>query len=162
VAIVGFHIAKPFSSSFSSMGSKKHYLTADGLNGLLGEIRNHFGDTMGYKMVVYSDYAIVDRADPENNRYAKSYIDRSGKWSDFGPSSKPDSDEPLIDLTKLDVAAVTAALPGAAQKLGITNVKSTYLIFDAGGAKLYVSDGVESGFMEFNPDGSVGAVHPPS
>jgi hypothetical protein len=169
VAFVGFHMVKPFSSSFSSTGPnnsstgpKKQYLTADGLNGLLGEIRNHFGDTMGYKLIVYPDYAIVDRVDPENNRYAKSYMDSSGKWSDWGPSSKPDSDEPLIDLTKLDVAAVTAALPGAPQKLGITNVKSTYLIFDAGGAKLYVSDGVESGSMEFNPDGSVAAVHPPS
>jgi hypothetical protein len=158
---VGFHMANPISSIFSSTKSKQ-YLTADGLNGLLGEIRNRFGDTMGYRLTVYSNYAIVDRVDPENNRYAKSYIDRSGKWSDFGPSSKPDSDEPLIDLSKLDVAAVTAALPGAAQKLGITNVKSTYLIFDAGGAKIYVSDGVESGFMDFNPDGSVAAVHPPS
>ena len=161
VAFFGFHMANPLSSIFSSMKSKQ-YLTADGLNGLLGEIRTHFGDTMGYKLTVYSNYAIVDRVDPENNRYDKSYIDRSGRWSNFGPSSKPDSDESLIDLSKFDVGAVAAVLPSAAQKLGITNVKSTYLIFDAAGVKLYISDGVESGYMELNPDGSVKAVHPPS
>lgn len=162
VSLIGFHMANPISSIFSSMGSKKQYLTADGLNGLLGEIRNHFGDAMGYKLTVYSNYAIVDRVDPENNRYDKSYIDRGGRWSDFGPSSKPDSDEPLTDLGKLDVAAVTAKVASAPQSLGITKVKSTYMIVSGAGESIYVSDGVESGYMEINPDGSVKAVHQPS
>src|SRR6516162_4297668 len=37
--------------------------TVDGLNGLFGTIRSQFGDTMGYRLVVYPDYAVLTRED---------------------------------------------------------------------------------------------------
>jgi hypothetical protein len=140
--------------------------TAEGLNGLLTQIRNRFGDTMGYRLVVYPDYAILYRADPQNNRKEKSYYYRRGNWSDWGKSSSPSSFDQLADLSNFDVAAVTAKMPGAAQSLNITDAASTYLIVEgaAGGSlklSIYVSDG-DSGYMEINADGSIKQLHPPS
>ena len=35
-----------------------------GLTGLLEQTRKRFGDTMGYRLVVYPTYAVLDRPDP--------------------------------------------------------------------------------------------------
>jgi hypothetical protein len=164
IVLAGIGYLTKFKNPFSP-GSAQ-FQTADGLNGLLGQIRNRFGDTMGYKLTVYPTYAIVDRVDPQNNRYDKSYLDRAGKWSDFGGSSLPLPDSAVADLSKFDATAVTAKLPGAAQSLGVSNVKYTYLLVEGVGdgslkVSIYVSDGVTVAYMELNPDGSVKDVHPP-
>lgn len=35
-----------------------------GLTGLLEQMRKRFGDTMGYRLVIYPTYAALDRPDP--------------------------------------------------------------------------------------------------
>jgi hypothetical protein len=123
---------------------------------------------------VDADNATLWRADPQNNRLEKPYIYRQGKWnqslegewSDWGSSSKRSSSDFLADLSKFDVTAVTARLPGAAQALNITNARRTDLnIKGAAGGSLVLSISVtdgESATMDLNPDGSVKALHPPS
>ena len=142
--------------------------TADGLNALFGTIRSKFGDTMGYRLVVYPDYAVLTRDDPQNPRHTKGYLYRDGNWKDWGSESRATSFDFVADLGKFDVAAVIAQLNGAPQALGITNVKSTYLIVEGadGGAvhlSAYASSNIgDSGYIELNPDGSVKKLHPPS
>lgn len=159
VVVFGFHF-NPFSSG------PRQLQTADGMSGLLNEIRKHFGDTMGYELVVYPDHAVVYRVDPQESRAEKGYFYRAGDWSDWGSSSKPIGNVAVADLSKFDAAGVTATMAKAPQALTITHPKNTYLIDDGrsgGGLSLsiYVS-GAVSGHMDINADGSVKQLHPPS
>jgi hypothetical protein len=139
--------------------------TADGLSGLLAQIRGKFGDTMGFQLTVYPDYANLDRADPQNKQHKKSYLYRGGSWMDFGPTEHVSSFDSLVDLGKFDAAAVAAKMATAAQSLNVPDPTSTYLIVegsDNGSTRIavYASGNGDSGYMNINPDGSVKEMHP--
>lgn len=158
---------KPFVSSAPSQHSagSTQLQTPDGLNGLLAVIRTKFGDTMGYQLTVYPDYAVVERADPQNSQHKKSYVYRGGSWSDFGETEHVTPLDSLVDLGKFDPAAVAAKMTGAAQPLNVPNPTSTYLIVegsDDGSTRIaiYASGNGDSGYMDINPDGSVKQMHP--
>jgi hypothetical protein len=141
--------------------------TPDGLSGLLAQIRSKFGDTMGYRLTVYPDYAVLDRADPQNSQHKKSYLYRGGSWSDFGETEHVTPLDSLVDVGKFDSAAVAATMAGAAQPLNVPDPTSTYLIVegsDDGSTRIaiYVSGNGDSGYMDINPDGSVKEMHPQS
>ena len=142
-----------------------------GLTGLLTQAREKFGDTMGYRLVVYPDYASMERADPGEERRKLDYSYRGG-WDDPSTSSK-NSDDVLVDLGTFDAKAAVGILRGAPETLGIkpSEVKSTYLIVDpakdptAPGAlslTIYVSSDYGSGFIAFAGDGTVKRVNYPS
>lgn len=135
-----------------------------GINGLLEEMRKKFGDTMGYRLVIYPEYAVLDRPDTKDDRRTLSYTYRGG-WGDPGTSSKS-SDATLADLGKFDTRAITAVLRGAPETLDIKpdEVKTTYLIIDPSrdptapgtvGISIYVSGEFGSGYIELGPDASV-------
>ena len=151
-------------SGSSAAATPTQLLTADGLTKLFAAIRNKFGDTMGYQLSVYPDYAVVDHADPQNSQHKRSYVYRSGSWNDFGEPDHVSSMDTLVDLSKFDPAAVAAKLPGAPQALNVPNPDSTYLIVEGyeGGTRIaiYESGNGDSGYMDLNPDGSVKAMHP--
>ncbi len=139
--------------------------TPDGLNGLLTQIRSKFGDTMGYQLTVYPDYAVLDRADPQNSQHKKGYYYKGGSWSDVGQTQHVSSLDVLVDLGKFDPAAVAGKMPGAGQALNVPNPTSTYLIVQGwqGGSTriaIYASGNGDSGYMDINPDGSVVKLHP--
>ncbi len=142
-----------------------------GLTGLLEQTRKKFGDTNGYRMVIYPEYAILDRPDSGDERRTLSYTYRGG-WDD--PSTGPKSNDAVaVDLGKFDVRAVVGLLRGAPETLNIKpgDVSSTYLIIEPGkdpttpGAvaiTIYVSSDFGSGYIETNPDGSVKRISYPS
>ena len=141
-----------------------------GLTGLLEQARKKFGDTVGYRMVIYPDYAVFDRPDPGDDRRTLSYTYRGG-WDD--PSTGPKSpDAVAVDLGKFDVRAVVGVLRGAPETLNIkpAEVRSTYLLVEpsrdpttpgAVAISIYVSSEFGSGYVEINPDGSVKHVNYP-
>ena len=54
-----------------------------GLTGLFEQMKQRFGDTMGYKLAIYPEYGFLDRADANDNRRKISY-DYRGGWGDGG------------------------------------------------------------------------------
>ncbi len=142
-----------------------------GLSGLFEQMRQKFGDTMGYRLVVYPDYASLDRPDPRDERRTLSYSYRGG-WDDPSTGTKS-SDAVSVDLAAFDLKAIVGVLRGAPETLGIkpAEVKNTYMIIDASadpltpGAvsiSLYVSSEFGSGYIELNPDASVKRISYPS
>lgn len=141
-----------------------------GLTGLLEQMRTKFGDTTGYRLVIYPDYAVLERPDPGDDRRTLSYSYRGG-WDD--PSTGPKgADAVAVDLGGFDTTAVVGVLRGAPETLGIkpAEVKSTYLIVDAAGdpttpgavsVAVYVSSDFGSGYIELAPDGSVKRINYP-
>ncbi len=142
-----------------------------GLTGLFEQMRQKFGDTTGYRLVVYPDYASLDRPDPGEDRRMLNYSYRGG-WDDPTSSSKS-GDARQVDLAKFDMKAVVGVMRGAPETLGIkpSEVTSTYLIIDPSGDPLtpdavelsiYVSSDFGSGNIELNPDGTSKRVSYPS
>jgi serine/threonine protein kinase len=139
--------------------------TSDGLSGLLAGMRTKFGDTMGYRLVVYPDYAVTDRADPKNSHVKQSYMYRGGNWQSWAPAMSTTPFDYLADLSAINVAAVTATLAGSAQPMGAPDGSSAYMIIegaDGGGLELAIhSTAPGTGFLNVNADGTVTQVHPP-
>jgi hypothetical protein len=144
----------------------KQLQSLGGLNGLLEQMRQRFGDTMGYSLVVYPDYAVLYRADPTDERRKLSYTYRGG-FDDPSTSTKSD-DDVLVDLGAFDVETTVGILRGAAETVGLQqkDVKpdGTYLSIDPSrdlltpGAltlRASVSSDFGSGSITFAGDGTV-------
>lgn len=141
-----------------------------GLNGLLEQMRQKFGDTSGYSLVIYPEYAVLDRPDPGDARRELSYTYRGG-FDDPSTGAKG-SDARPVDLGKFDVAAIVGVLRGAPETLNIKpgKVRSIYLTLDpardptnpeALEISVYVSSEFGSGYITLNPDGSVKRINYP-
>lgn len=141
-----------------------------GLTGLLEQMRKKFGDTTGYRLVIYPDYAVLDRPDPKDQRRTLSYTYRGG-FDDPSTGSKG-SDAVAVDLSAFDVRAVVGVLRGAPETLNIKpdEVRSTYLIIDpardpttpgALAISTYISSEFGSGYIEMGPDGTVKRINYP-
>lgn len=141
-----------------------------GLTGLMEQTRTRFGDTLGYRMVIYPDYAILDRPDPGDERRTLSYTYRGG-WGDPSTGAKS-NDAVAVDLSAFDTKAIVGVLRGAPETLNLKpgDVKTTYLIVEPArdpttpGAveiSVYVSSDFGSGYLQLNPDGTVKSISYP-
>jgi hypothetical protein len=103
-----------------------------GLNGLFEQMRQRFGDTMGYDVVIYPEYAVLYRPDPSDERRKLSYTYRGG-FDDPTTSAKSE-DDVLVDLAAFDVKTAVAILRGAPETVGLNPADvrkdSTYLTID--------------------------------
>lgn len=144
----------------------KQLQSLGGLNGLLEQMRQRFGDTMGYNLVVYPDYAVLYRADPSDDRRKLSYTYRGG-FDDPSASAK-DEDDVLVDLGAFDVKTTVAILRGAPETVGLNQADveadSTYFSIDPSrdpltpGAltlRASVSSDFGSGSITFAGDGTI-------
>ena len=107
----------------------KQLQSLGGLKGLLEQMRQRFGDTMGYDIVIYPEYAVLYRPDPADERRKLSYTYRGG-FDDPSSSAKSEDDR-LVDLGAFDVKTAVGILRGAAETVGLnaSDVKkeNTYL-----------------------------------
>jgi hypothetical protein len=142
-----------------------------GLEGLLGQMRQRFGDTMGYSLVVYPEYAVVARADPNDDRRVLRYTYRGG-FDDPSTSAKSE-DDVIVDLGAFDVKTAVATLRGAPKMTGIeeADVKrdNTYLTVDPTREpqtpgeltlRANVSSEFGSGSVTFAADGTIKSIDP--
>jgi hypothetical protein len=144
----------------------KQLQSLGGLTGLLEQMRQRFGDTMGYSLTIYPDYAVLSRADPTDERRKLSYSYRGG-FDDPSTSAKGD-DDVLVDLAAFDIKATIEILRGAPETVGLQpkDVKpgNTYLAIDPSrdpltpGAltlRASVSSDFGSGSITFAGDGTI-------
>lgn len=143
-----------------------------GLTGLLEQTRKRFGDTMGYRLVIYPEYASLDRVDPADDRRVLAYTYRGG-WGDATSSAKSIADVSVVDLSKFDAKTAVGIMRGAPETLGLkqSDVKSMYLIVEpvkdpttpaALSLSLYVSSDYGGGYLVFAGDGTIKHVSYPS
>lgn len=144
-----------------------------GLTGLMEQTRKRFGDTMGFRLVIYPTYAVLDRPDPSDDRRTLAYTYRGG-WGDPTSSAKSSADGPVaVDLGRFDIAATVGLMRGAPETLHMrpSDVKTTYLIIEPAtdpttpGAltlSVYVSSDYGGGYIAFAGDGTIKRVNFPS
>jgi hypothetical protein len=144
----------------------KQLQSLGGLNGLLEQMRQRFGDTMGYSLSIYPEYAVLNRADPSDDRRKLSYTYRGG-FDDPSTSARAE-DDVLVDLAAFDVEATVGTLRGAAETVGLqpkdVDASSTYLSIDPAGdpatpgaleLRASVSSDFGSGSITFAGDGTI-------
>jgi hypothetical protein len=142
-----------------------------GLNGLLEQMRQRFGDTMGYSLVIYPEYAVLARADANDERRVLRYTYRGG-FDDPSTSAKSE-DDVVVDLGAFDVKTAVATLRGTAKMTGIeeADVKrdSTYLTIDPTREpqtpgeltlRANVTSEFGSGSVTFAADGTIKSIDP--
>ena len=144
-----------------------------GLTGLFTQMKDKFGDTTGYKLTVYSDYASLERPDPGEPRRVLSYSYRGG-WDDPSETSVG-SDARVVDLGAFDVPALVGIMRGAPETLGIdpAEVETVYLLIGPNSDMTAPPESIEmsiyvspkfgsSGYIELNGDLTVKRVNYPS
>ena len=84
-------------------------------------------------MVIYPEYAVLDRVDPSDERRKVSYTYRGG-WGDATSTSAKSDDDVLVDVGKFDPTAIVGVFRGALETLGIkpADVTSSYTNLDPG------------------------------
>ncbi|MEB3033976.1 DUF1707 SHOCT-like domain-containing protein [[Mycobacterium] nativiensis] len=163
--------AKPDGVTPVVLTPPRQLLSLGGLSGLLEQARAKFGDTMGYRLVIYPEYASLDRPDPSESRRQLNYNYRGG-WDDPRSSAIGSRTTP-VDLSKFDLKGAVGILRGAPETLGIkpADVKSTYLIIEGAedptapgtlSLSVYVSSDYGGGYIAFAGDGTVKRINYPS
>lgn len=144
-----------------------------GLTGLMEQTRKRFGNAVGYRLVVYPTYAVLDRPDPSDDRRVLAYTYRGG-WGDPTSSAKSSADGPVpTDLRKFDITATVGIMRGGPQTLHMrpSDAKTTYLIVEpatdpttpgALSLSFYVSSDYGGGYIVFAGDGTVKQLSLPS
>ncbi len=143
-----------------------------GLTGLMEQTRKRFGNTIGYRMVIYPTYAVLNRPDPSDDRRVLAY-DYRGGYGDPTSSAKSSADGAVpVDLSKFDITKTVGIMRGAPETLRMqpADVKSTYLIIEpatdptAPGSlslSVYVSSDYGGGYIQFAGDGTIKRVNLP-
>jgi hypothetical protein len=144
-----------------------------GLTGLFEQMKTKFGDTNGYDLTIYPDYASLERTDPTEPRRALRYSYRGG-WGDPTETSMG-TDARLVDLAKFDIPTLVGVIRGAPETLGIKpdEVKTLYINIEPNGDMTAPPDSIEisiyvspqfgnSGYIVMNGDGSIKNVNYPS
>jgi hypothetical protein len=148
----------------------KQLQSLGGLTGLLEQMRQRFGDTMGYSLTIYPDYAVLSRADPTDERRKLSYSYRGG-FDDPSTSAKDAERDVLVDLAAFNIKETVGLLRGTPVMVCLQpkDVKAgnTYLSIDpsrdpvAPGTltlRASVSSDFGSGSITFAGDGTIKRV----
>lgn len=144
-----------------------------GLNGLFQQMKDKFGDTKGYDLTIFDDYASLERPDPSEPRRVLRYSYRGG-WDDPSETSVG-SDARVVDLAAFDVPTFVGLIRGAPETLGIDPAEVKQIHISVGPnsditappesieISVYVSPQFgNSGYIEFNGDASVKRINYPS
>lgn len=145
---------------------REEHLHRPGLSTLIDRIHQKFGDSTGYELDLYPEYAIIERADPDEPKGLISYLYREGTFDD--PDRRPRSFDNLGDVGAFDQAAILGIIRGAAQTLGIDRGEPSHVIIRPnaeGGLQIniYASRGnYESGYISVDAQGLNPKLYPPS
>jgi uncharacterized protein DUF1707 len=144
----------------------KQLQSLGGLTGLLEQMRQRFGDTMGYGLTIYPEYAVLTRPDSSDERRKLSYTYRGG-FDDPSTTARQE-DDVVVDLAAFDVKTAVGLLRGAPEMVGLqqkdVDADSTYLSVDpdrdpttpgALSLRVSVSSEFASGAVTFAGDGTI-------
>lgn len=141
----------------------------NGVNGLFEQMRQKFGNTMGYELHIDPDSAMLYRPDPQDSR-KEVYYRYVGGWGDPQSPDAVDEDDRLVDVAKFDYEKALAVLRGGPETLNTKpeDVSSSWLRItpsddpstpDLVNVEVIVNSDFGGGTIDLYPDGTVKAIN---
>ncbi|MHC9292442.1 DUF1707 SHOCT-like domain-containing protein [Mycobacterium sp. LTG2003] len=161
--------AEPDGIAAEVLTPPRQLQSLNGVNGLFQQMRNKFGNTMGYELHIDPDSAMLYRPDPQDNR-REVYYRYVGGWGDPQSPDAVDEDDRMVDLAKFDVEKALAILRGAAETLNTKpeDVSSSWLRITPSedpstpelvNVEVIVSSDFGGGTIDLYPDGTVKEIY---
>ncbi|MFI5506148.1 DUF1707 domain-containing protein [Mycobacterium sp. NPDC051804] len=118
--------AGPAGPTTAAPSGPRFLHSVDGIAGLFEQMRGKFGDTKGYELSVYTDYAELIRLDTDDDRFEARYRYEAGEWE--GPGTSANSGADTVDLSAFDAAAVLGVIRGVPETMDLKpmNIIKTY------------------------------------
>ncbi|CAN5160460.1 DUF1707 domain-containing protein [soil metagenome] len=151
----------------------RQLMSLGGLTGLFEQMKQKFGDTTGYGLTIFADYASLERPDPTEPRRALSYPYRGG--FDDPTETSVSADERVVDLAAFDIPLFVGIIRGAPETLGIdpAEVDNIHLSIDPNSDMTAAPGSIElmiyvnpkfgnAGYISLNGDGSIKRISYPS
>lgn len=138
-----------------------------GIKALLTQYRSRFGTIKATELTMYEDYAIVRVPVPGKARDA-GWIYRDGQWTEFGGVRATFPGTRIVDLSKLDVAAVLKNMSKAKRSLNVEDATISHVSIDfrdgfddVPNVRVYASNQFgESGYLATTLGGAVVRSYP--
>lgn len=161
--------AKPDGIAAEVLTPPRQLQSLNGVNGLFQQMRNKFGNTMGYELHIDPDSAMLYRPDPQDSR-KEVYYRYVGGWGDPQSPDAVDEEDRLVDLAKFDVEKALAILRGAPETLNTKpeDVSSSWLRITPSedpstpelvNVEVIVSSDFGGGTIDLYPDGTVKEIY---
>jgi hypothetical protein len=154
--------------SESSVPGASYALTGPGITAFLAGYRARFGTTRVVDLTLYDGYAVVQVPGPGRHRHTGFLFRPQQGWTDFGGVSADFPGARRVDLSRLDVAALTRNISRARRALNVEHPTTTYVIVrqyapaDAvPSVDIHVTNELdESGYLATRLDGTVERAYP--
>ncbi|WP_084356631.1 DUF1707 domain-containing protein [Mycolicibacterium wolinskyi] len=161
--------AKPDGIAAEVLTPPRQLQSLNGVNGLFQQMRNKFGNTMGYELHIDPDSAMLYRPDPQDSR-KEVYYRYVGGWGDPQSPDAVDEEDRLVDLAKFDIEKALAILRGAPETLNTKpeDVSSSWLRITPSedpstpelvNVEVIVSSDFGGGTIDLYPDGTVKEIY---
>lgn len=143
-------------------------LSAEGVRSFIRTYRERFGTTRTVSATFYGDYVVVQVPVGGGTRHAGWVYRESTGFTDFGGTSTNFPGSAVVDLRRLDVAALMTNLARARRVLHVENPDQAYVTIDyrpqfdpAPNVNIYVSNAYnESGYLATRLNGQVERAYP--
>ena len=161
-------VSEPSDGSATSAPAGPYALTGPGINAFLTGYQAQFGTTMVVDLTLYDGYAVVQVPGPGGHRHT-GFLGRPQQvWTELGGVSADFPGARPVDLSRLDVAALTRNIRRARRTLNVESPTTTYVIvrqYAPGDAVPSVDIHVanefdESGYLATSLDGTVERAYP--
>lgn len=144
----------------------KYALTAPGIRGFLQTYHKRFGTSHVVDLTLYGKYAVVNVPVPGKARQ-EGWLYRQDKWTSFGGVRAVLPGARVVNLDRLDIAALVRNIRRARRKLNVEKPDSYVIVRftppadDAPKVYVYVSNQFnENGYLATGLDGRVERVFP--
>lgn len=119
----------PFPQEQAQDKLDRNLLTDKGFTDFVKKMKAKFGTTLVDDATIYPEYAYFVIPIKNDPRHTERWSYR-GSFEGTPSHGNRAADDPLIDLGKVDVKALMAAVGDSKTSLGVKDVNTTYIIFD--------------------------------
>ncbi|RNL77493.1 DUF1707 SHOCT-like domain-containing protein [Nocardioides marmorisolisilvae] len=143
-------------------------LSADGVRTFIATYRQRFGTTRTVSATFYGDYVVVQVPVAGGKRHSGWVYRQASGFTDFGGTTANFPGSAVIDLKKLDVAAMMSNVARAKRVLHVQNATQNYVTIDyrpqfdpAPNVNIYLTNQYgEAGYLATRLDGKVERAYP--
>jgi hypothetical protein len=152
----------------ASPAAPAYRLSAEGIRAFVQTYRQRFGTTRAVEATFYGDYVVVQVPIPGGKRHSGWVYRQASGFTDFGGEMANFPGSTVVDLSRLDIAALMTNIGRAKRVLNVEGASQTYVTIDyrpqfdpAPNVNIYLTNKFnESGYLATTLGGKVERAYP--